>query len=157
MWKYKLFKENYPIKSEDVLQRFIKNNRNRLKIILQCEIKRFEYYNFQLEYKYFQQLKNDISFWGNIKPKNIIHNEYILKKKECDGKFDEINDRQEIINNIQEKFEHGECVNIYEINEILKMGKWQDMDDILPFINAILGVGFVLFIWWLSKGYIKPL
>ena len=129
-----------------MLKDFLENNRNRIMNILHDENRRLQVYKFQLEDKYTKKMKNSFSFFGTVKPKNVIHNEYVLKEREFDRKFDYIKDNYEKVCNIFDKIKFNEDISIDEANEILKMENSQFLEDIIPFIKGAVGVGLVLLV-----------
>lgn len=148
MFCNKLYKEYYPIVSEEDKMNFIHENFVEI-LNFDMRRERLSLVNlFGIERKYSQKLKKEVSVFGNIKYGNILHNRNVLNSM--------INDRHyikctEILNEMasfQEKLWSGklEEISIDEINFLLIAMKRETQDNRIHFLLSIVGVIIFFFV-----------
>ena len=148
MFWNKLYKEFYPIVSEEDKMNFIHENfveilnfarrRERLSLVNL----------FGIERKYNQQLKKEVSVFGNIKYGNILHNRNVLNSMINERRYikstEVLNETASFLGKIM--VGKPEEISIDEINFLLIAMKRETQYNSIHFLLSIVGVIILFFL-----------
>jgi len=117
---HKIYKKYYPLTTEAQKNEFIENE--RLSILETFGFRERAVFadRMALDMKYEKHYKPVVSAFGNLKLKNIAHNEYVQNIQSLDKRYLKLDDINSETNELASSFKENETLSLEDANRVLR-------------------------------------
>lgn len=143
----RLYKEYFPIKTEEQKDKFLEEHRADAYIFLAEEPQDMKNAYIKLESYYISRFKKAYSLFGKMKHKNVIHNQHVAHQMQRDERLVYLRQKISHRENLLYALCMCEDVTIEEINTIL-----QRMNNKFHVDVFMAALGIIAVIAWLLIG-----
>lgn len=144
MFHNKLYKRYYPIKTEEQKNEFLGNHRTEMIRFLEGNSLDLRASYMDLESKYVSKLKKPVSFLGNVKYKNVLHNEKVALEMEMDKRLKDM--EQELVGTEEKLYalKMSEEISIEDVNRILLIMDFTYRNAFMKIVSVVLMLALLL-------------
>lgn len=135
----KLYKQYYPITTEEICADFMEKNRDKLrwnlqvkKVICQRRVK-----DRQIHYAH--KMRREVSCWGDLKLGNVLYNQSIRNSIESDRYISLYEKEYDEISRLAENVEEN-TVSIEMANKLLEIENENHLDNIFAVIRVMIAI-----------------
>lgn len=133
----KLYKQYYPITTEEICADFIKNNKDKLMWSLQVKKNICQMKAKDRQMHYVHKMRREVSCWGDLKLGNVFYNQAVRNSMKSDRDINFYEKEYDEISRLAESVEEH-TVSIEMANKLLEIENENHLENIFTVIKVIL-------------------